>query len=92
VSEPVKTQFGYHIIQVTDVLSFDELQQDIASQNSPQIQKMVEDLRKNANVQIDEGYFGPAPAPKPAAGIPGAPGAQGAPGVAQPQGNTQGPK
>ena len=92
VSEPVKTQFGYHIIQVTDVLTFDELQQDIASQNSPQIQKMVEDLRKNANVQIDEGYFGPAPAPKPAAGIPGAPGAQGAPGVAQPQGNTQGPK
>jgi len=99
VSEPVKTQFGYHIIQVTDVLTFDELQQDIASQNSPQIQKMVDDLKKNANVQIDESYFGPAPAPKPAAGIPGAPGAPGAagepgaPGTApRPQGAPGGPQ
>jgi peptidyl-prolyl cis-trans isomerase C len=90
VSEPVKTQFGYHIIQVTDILTFDELQQDIASQNSPQIQKMVEDLRKNANVQIDESYFGPAPAPRPAQGVPGAPGAQ--PPAPQPQGNAQGQK
>jgi peptidyl-prolyl cis-trans isomerase C len=96
VSEPVKTQFGYHIIQVTDVLSFDELQQDIANQNSPQIKKMVEDLRKNGNVQIDEGYFGPERAPKATTGIPGAPGAPGAAGNAQQpaplQGNAPAPK
>ena len=72
ISEPVKTAFGYHIIQVQDVLSFDELQQEIASQSSPQVQKLVEELRKSTPVQLDETYFGPAPA------APGASGAQGA--------------
>lgn len=82
ISEPVKTPFGYHIIQVTNVLSFDELQQEIASQSNAQIMKMVEDLRKNTNVQVDESYFGPAPAAPGAAGGPGTPGAPGAPGTA----------
>ena len=80
ISDPVKTPFGYHIIQVTNVLSFDELQQDIAGQSSPQIQQLVEELRKNTNVQLDESYFGPAQA------APGGPGAPGAPGGPGPQG------
>ena len=82
ISQPVKTQFGYHIIQVTDILSFDELQQDIAAQGNPQVQKLVEDLKAKTPVQVDEGYFGTAPAAGVgAAGAPGAgPGA--APGAA----------
>lgn len=75
ISEPVKTPFGYHIIQVTNVLSFDELQQEIAGQSNAQIMKMVEDLRKNTNVQVDESYFGTAPGAPGTPGIPGAPGA-----------------
>ena len=74
ISQPVKTQFGYHIIQVTDILSFDELQQEIA-QGNPQVQTLVEELKKTTPVQVDESYFGPAPA------APGAPGATAAPGV-----------
>ena len=62
ISQPVKTPFGYHLIQVQDILSFEDLQGDIANQSNPQVQKMVEDLRKGSNVQVDEGYFGPMPA------------------------------
>jgi peptidyl-prolyl cis-trans isomerase C len=87
ISQPVKTQFGYHIIQVTDVLSFDELQQDMAAQGNPQVQKLVEDCKAKTPVQVDESYFGPPAAAPGAAGAPGA--APGAPGAAP--GNTQQP-
>jgi parvulin-like peptidyl-prolyl isomerase len=76
ISQPVKTQFGYHIIQVTGILSFDELQGEIA-QGNPQVTNLVEELKKTTPVQLDESYFGPAPA-APGAAAPGAPGVPGA--------------
>lgn len=87
ISEPTKTPFGYHVIQVQNILSFEDVQQEIAAQSNPQIQKLVEDLRKNTNVQLDESYFGPAPAAPGGAGLPpGAPGGAGpGPGGNNPQ-------
>jgi parvulin-like peptidyl-prolyl isomerase len=84
ISQPVKTQFGYHIIQVQNRLGFEDVQQDVAAQSNTQVQKLVEDLKKTTPVQVDESYFGPAPSAQPAgAGAPaGAPGATGTPGAA----------
>ena len=84
VSEPVKTQFGYHIIQVQDILSFEDVQNEVAGQSNTQIQQMMEELRKKTPVQVDESYFGPplaAPGVPPGTGqqAPGQPGAQGQP-------------
>jgi parvulin-like peptidyl-prolyl isomerase len=94
ISQPVKTPFGYHVIQAQDILSFDELQQDIAGQSNPQIQKLVDDLRKGSDVQLDESYFGPMPATPALPGQPGAPGAAPAPqgGAATPPGAAGQPK
>ncbi|MGI8988850.1 MAG: peptidylprolyl isomerase, partial [Bryobacteraceae bacterium] len=64
ISEPIKTPFGYHIIKVEQKESktFDEVRPEIEKKLRPELAKNeVEDLRKNANVTIDEGFFGPAP-------------------------------
>lgn len=84
VSQPVKTPFGYHLIEVTDILGFEDVQQDIAAQSNPQIQKLVEELKKSNPVQVDESYFGPAPTAPNGPGTP-AQGATGATGAQQPQ-------
>ena len=76
VTEPIKTQFGYHIIKVTkhDTKNFDDVKAGIEQKVKPQLaQKAVEDIRKQASVTINDSYFGPAappatpPAPPPAA-------------------------
>lgn len=61
-SEPVKTQFGYHIIKVTDkkeagVKSFEEVKEQIKSQlrqqkKSQEFQSFVEKLREDAKIEI----------------------------------------
>jgi parvulin-like peptidyl-prolyl isomerase len=66
VSEPVKTQFGYHLILVEahETKTFDEERADIEKKLRPEKTKAaVEALRKQASVMIDESFFGP-PAPK----------------------------
>ncbi len=64
ISEPVKTQFGYHIIKVEKRAGFDELKPDLEKRVKPDAAKqIVEDLRKAAPVTFDEAYFGPE-APK----------------------------
>ena len=74
VSEPIKTQFGYHIIQVTkrDAKTLDELKGEIEGRLRPErAREAVEDLRKGAQVTLDPEYFGPeTPAEAPAGAKP----------------------
>jgi peptidyl-prolyl cis-trans isomerase C len=61
ISAPVKSQFGFHIIQVEahDVKSFEEVKPDIEKRLRPeQAQKALEDLQKKAHVVLDPEFFG----------------------------------
>jgi len=61
VSEPVKTQFGYHIIQVTkhDTKKMDDVKNEIADKVTPEMaQKSVEAIRDKASITFDQSYFG----------------------------------
>ncbi len=71
VSQPLRTQFGYHLIQVQkrDVKPFEEVRADIEkrliTENADSSMKAV---KEKSRVFLDEGYFGkpaPATAPKP---------------------------
>jgi parvulin-like peptidyl-prolyl isomerase len=74
ISQPVKTKFGYHIIQTTkrEAAPFEEVKEELAQQHRPKrFEKLVEDLKKKADPKLDDSYFGPAPTTRP--GIPGLP-------------------
>lgn len=61
ISEPVKSQFGYHIIKVEDRKSktFDEVRPQIEGKLKPELaRKAVEDVKKTVPVTIDDQYFG----------------------------------
>ena len=61
VSQPVKTQFGYHIIQVEkhESKKFEEVQDEIAQKMQPELaQKVVDDIKKKTAVTFDQDYFG----------------------------------
>jgi peptidyl-prolyl cis-trans isomerase C len=61
VSQPVKTQFGYHIIQVTkhDTKKMDDVKAEIAGKVGPELaQKSVEAIRDKAAISYDQAYFG----------------------------------
>lgn len=63
VSEPVKTQFGYHLIKVEarDSKTFDLARADIEKKMRPDIaRETVENLRKQSPVTIDDVFFGPS--------------------------------
>jgi peptidyl-prolyl cis-trans isomerase C len=69
ITEPVKTPFGYHLIQVQSHVtkSVAEVRSDIEKKLRPDLARAeVEVLRKGATVQMDDGFFGPAPPPQPA--------------------------
>jgi peptidyl-prolyl cis-trans isomerase C len=60
LSEPVKTQFGYHLIKVEgkDVKSFEDAREEIAKQLQPQqTQKAIDTLKNGAAVVYDPDYF-----------------------------------
>lgn len=61
ISEPVKTQFGYHIIKVEahTAKTFDEVKPDIDKKIKPQITRdAIEKIKKEIPVTLDEAYFG----------------------------------
>jgi|SRR5579872_96311 len=66
LSEPVKTQFGYHLIKVEqhDVKAFDDVKPELEKRIRPELARSaVENLQKQTPVVMDEGFFGPPPAP-----------------------------
>jgi peptidyl-prolyl cis-trans isomerase C len=74
ISDPVKTQFGYHIIRVdkVDFKSFEEARPEMEAKLKPELaRKQMDELKANFGVKLDEGFFGPPPPPPgttPAAG------------------------
>lgn len=67
ISEPIKTQFGYHIIKVEKrtTKTFEEMKPDIEKKLKPEAaNKAVEDIRKQTNVVMDDSYFGPEQKPE----------------------------
>lgn len=73
VSEPVKTQFGYHIIKITsrDAKSFDAAKAQIEKDLKPKMAKdALEQLKAHTPVKLSDAYFGPA-AEAPTPGGPG---------------------
>jgi peptidyl-prolyl cis-trans isomerase C len=73
ISDPVKTQFGYHIIRVDSRTekTLAEAKPEIEKKLRPEMaNKGMEDLRAKANVTIDEDFFKSAPAAPAAAPVP----------------------
>jgi len=71
LSEPVKSQFGYHIIQVQSrqEKTYAEVRADIEKKLQPEIaKKEVEALRAGTPVVLDPSYFGPPTPPAPSLG------------------------
>jgi parvulin-like peptidyl-prolyl isomerase len=61
ISEAVKSQFGYHIIKVEERTSknFEEAKPDLEKQLGPQMtREALDKIRKQAQVTIDDAYFG----------------------------------
>jgi parvulin-like peptidyl-prolyl isomerase len=72
VSEPLKTQFGYHLIQVQErgTIPFDKVKADLEKEKaSDSAAEQVKALHDKAKIVLSESYFG---SPAPAAGTPGA--------------------
>ncbi len=70
LSEPVKTQFGYHLIKVDEheTKTFDEVKADVEKKVRPELARSaVANLEKQTTVVIDDSFFGPAATPASAA-------------------------
>jgi parvulin-like peptidyl-prolyl isomerase len=61
LSEPVKTQFGYHLIKVEKRSGFEEAKEQVAKRMKAELaNKAIEDLRTSSEIKFDDAYFGPA--------------------------------
>ncbi|MEQ1947714.1 MAG: peptidylprolyl isomerase [Bryobacteraceae bacterium] len=61
VTEPVKTQFGYHLILVSkhDSKKYDDVTAEIDEKLKPELaQKAVDNLKKGITLTFDQEYFG----------------------------------
>ena len=68
VSEPVKTQFGYHLIKVTSrtAKTFDDVKPQIEKDLKPKLTKdAVELIKAHTAVTLNDAYFGAAQASGP---------------------------
>ncbi len=72
VSEPVRSQFGYHIIRVEAVKSFDDSKAEIERRVVAAMgQKALDDMQKNAAVVYDTEFFNlPKMTPMPPSAAP----------------------
>jgi peptidyl-prolyl cis-trans isomerase C len=77
LSQPVKTQFGYHLIKVEgkESKTFEEMRPDIEKRLRPEAaQKALDALQKDAKVEFNPAFFGsaavmtPIPSPQPGVG------------------------
>src|SRR5260370_19386903 len=62
ISEPVKSQFGYHLILVEkhETKTFDEVRPETEKKLRPELAKQaVDNLRKQTTVKVDDSFFGP---------------------------------
>ncbi len=70
ISQPVKSQFGYHLIQVQKrtTRTLDEVKPEIEKALAPEgAQKKMNAIRAAANASLTDAYFGAAPTEPPAA-------------------------
>ena len=61
VTEPVKTQFGYHLILVSrhDAKKYDDVAGEIDEKLKPELaQKAVDEMKKGVSLSFDQNYFG----------------------------------
>jgi peptidyl-prolyl cis-trans isomerase C len=76
ISEPVKSPFGYHLIQVQErnSKSFEEVRPEIEKKlQGENAQKAMEAVKNSSKPVLDEGYFGKPAVAKPPAAPPAAP-------------------
>ena len=62
ISDPVRTQYGYHIIQVTSDKTSPTFADARARVAQRRFEILLDDLKKQAKPQYDEAYFGGKPA------------------------------
>lgn len=62
LSQPVKSQFGYHLIKLEDKTAgktFEEARPELEKRMRPEVaQKSMEELQKNGSVALDPEFFG----------------------------------
>lgn len=66
VGKPVKTMFGYHIIQVQErnTQPFEEVKDQLLAKQGPEkLEALLDSLKKSQKVEMDEAFFG-KPMPK----------------------------
>jgi peptidyl-prolyl cis-trans isomerase C len=71
ISDPVKSQFGYHIIRVdkVDFKSFDEARTEMEAKVKPEMaKKQMDEIQAAFPVKLDDSFFGPATPPTPPPG------------------------